>query len=74
MQDLKKNKRRMNNKPMSTMSNIPEREEVESVVAIEVDELDRGCKCNNDMESHKNKCNEKHEKHECECHCECKET
>lgn len=72
MQDLKKNKRRMNNKPMSTMSNIPEREEVESVVAIEVDELDRGCKCNNDMESHKNKCNEKHEKHECECHCECK--
>lgn len=65
----------MNNKPMSTMSNIPEREEVESVVAVEVDELDRGCKCNNDMESHKNKCNEKHEKHEkheCECHCECK--
>ena len=74
MQDLKKNKRRMNNKQMSTMSNIPEREEVESVVAVEVDELDRGCKCNNDMESHKNKCNEKHEKHECECecHCECK--
>ena len=59
---------------MSTMSNCPEREEVESVVAVEVDELDRGCKCNNDMESHKNKCNEKHEKHECECecHCECK--
>lgn len=56
------------------MSNCPEREEVESVVAVEVDELDRGCKCNNDMESHKNKCNEKHEKHECECecHCECK--
>ena len=74
MQDLKKNKRRMNNKQMSTMSNCPEREEVESVVAVEVDELDRGCKCNNDMESHKNKCNEKHEKHECECecHCECK--
>lgn len=71
MQDLKKNKRRMNNKQMSTMSNCPEREEV---VAVEVDELDRGCKCNNDMESHKNKCNEKHEKHECECecHCECK--
>ena len=64
----------MNNKQMSTMSNCPEREEVESVVAVEVDELDRGCKCNNDMESHKNKCNEKHEKHECECecHCECK--
>lgn len=74
MQDLKKNKRRMNNKQMSTISNCPEREEVESVVAVEVDELDRGCKCNNDMESHKNKCNEKHEKHECECecHCECK--
>ena len=80
MQDLKKNKRRMNNKQMSTMSNCPEREEVESVVAVEVDEFDRGCKCNNDMESHKNKCNEKHEnkcnekheKHECECHCECK--
>ena len=74
MQDLKKNKRRMNNKQMSTMSNCPEREEVESVVAVEVDELDRGCKCNNDMESHKNKCDEKHEKHECECecHCECK--
>ena len=74
MQDLKKNKRRMNNKQMSTMSNCPEREEVESVVAVEVDELDRGCKCNNDMKSHKNKCNEKHEKHECECecHCECK--
>lgn len=72
MQDLKKNKKRMNNKPMPTMSNIPEREEVESVVAVEVDELDRGCKCNNDMESHKNKCNDKHEKHECECHCECK--
>ncbi len=80
MQDLKKNKRRMNNKQMSTMSNCPEREEVESVVSVEVDEFDRGCKCNNDMESHKNKCNEKHEnkcnekheKHECECHCECK--
>ncbi|MEW9078173.1 hypothetical protein [Terrisporobacter glycolicus] len=72
MQDLKKNKRKMNNKQMSTMSNRPEKEEIESVVAVEVDELDRGCKCNNDMESHKNKCNDKHDKHECECHCECK--
>ena len=72
MQDLKKNKRRMYNKPMSTMSNVPEREEIESVVAVELDELDRGFKCDNDIESHKNKCNEKHEKYECECHCECK--
>ncbi len=36
MQDLKKNKRRMNNKQMSTMSNCPEREEVESVVSQDI--------------------------------------
>ena len=77
MQDLKKNKRKMHNKQMSTMSNFAKKEVVEEVVeaaeeAVEIDEFDRGCKCNNDIESHKNKCHEKHEKHECECHCECK--
>ena len=74
MQDLKKNKRKMNSKQMSTMSNFSEREEVEAVEAlatVEVDEFDRGCKCNNDMESHKNKCHEKHEK--CKKHEECEE-
>ena len=73
MQDLRKNKRKMNSKQMSTMSNFSEREEVEAVEAVAtVDEFDRGCKCNNDMESHKNKC---HEKHDCECkkHEKCEE-
>ena len=69
MQDLRKNKRKMNNKQMSTISNFDEQEAI-----MQSDELDRGCKCNNqNMESKKDKCHDKHEKFECECHCECKD-
>lgn len=79
MQDLRKNKRKMNNKPMSAMSNFCEPEAMEDAVAEarrQEDELDRGCKCNNqNMESqkNKNKCHEKHEKVDCGCYCECKD-
>ncbi len=80
MQDLKKNRRRMNNKQMSMMTNISEGE-----ATVEVDDLDRGCKCNNNMvgqtNKHDNKCHDKHDKchdkkdeFECECHCECKKS
>ena len=50
MQDLRKNKRKMNNKPMSAMNNFCEQEAMEDAVAEarrQEDELDRGCKCNN---------------------------
>ena len=69
MQDLRKNKRKINNKQMCEISNIGEQE----VRAVE--ELDRGCKCNNqnmEQQQKNNKCHDKHEKCELECHCECK--
>lgn len=72
MQDLRKNKRKINNKQMSEISNIGEQEARQAEIR-EVDELDRGFKCNNqNTESQKNKCNAKNEKCEFECHCECK--
>ena len=46
MQDLKKNRRRMNNKQMAMMSNIPETEVAsETEATVDMDDLERGCKC-----------------------------
>ncbi len=86
MQDLKKNRRRINNnnKQMNTMTNVSQEE-----ARVEVEDLERGFKSNNNnMMGQTNKCNENHdkchEKHdkchdkkdefECECHCECKKS
>ena len=84
MQDLKKNKRRMNNKQMSMMSNVPKTETTlevdETEATLDIDDLERGCKCNSNTVGQTNHCNDKHDKchdkHD-ECHnkhdkCECK--
>ena len=84
MQDLKKNRRRMNNKQMSMMSNVPKTETTlevdETEATLDIDDLERGCKCNSNTVGQTNHCNDKHDKchdkHD-ECHnkhdkCECK--
>lgn len=79
MQDLKKNRRKMYNKQMSTVSN-----DVNEESAVEIDDLERGHKCNkkDDCGCHDkhdkchdkyyDKCHDEKNDFECECHCECK--
>lgn len=71
MQDLKKNKRRMNNKQISMMNSISDQELREEAVelgeeAVEMDAFERGCKCNgnNNCEEKHDKCDDKYDKHD----------
>lgn len=68
MQDLKKNRRKMNNKQMSEATNccVPE-----SIAEVEVDDLDRGCKCNHPSQNTTAQ-NTQHKQPEFECECHCK--
>lgn len=82
MNDLKRSKRKMYNKQMSAMKNTCEQE-----ATVEIDELDRGCKCKNNTNNtnnnnccnpeqtqpinHEKKCHPKHEHEAFECECVC---
>lgn len=82
MQDLKKNKRKMNNKQISMMNNISEQEVIREAIelveepvelgeeAVEMDAFDRGCKCNDKHDKH-DKCDDKHDKCHDMCHDKC---
>ncbi len=64
MQDLKKNKKRINNQQTNSMSNVMDVESIKSEGYMDED-LVRGCKPQqNHCKPHQNKC-------ECECECEC---
>lgn len=82
MNDLKRSKRKMYNKQMSAMKNTCQEE-----ATVEIDELERGCKCKNNTNntnnnnccnpeqtqpiSHEKKCHPKHEHETLECECVC---
>lgn len=70
MNDLKRSKKKAYNKQIPAMNNTCEPE-----TTVEIDELDRSCKCNNSntscnaMTNQSKHCNHKHETLECICEC-----
>lgn len=76
MNDLKRSKRKIYNKQMSAMKNTCEQE-----ATVEIDEMERGCKCKNNTSSNPTaaqptsqvkSCHPKHDHETYECVCECK--